>query len=1150
VPNAAITGDVTIENRANINAQAGAGLYAFNYGSGNTSVTFGAGQYSITAVNGGATGTGTGLTQYGIFAFNYGAGSSTVNTGWGTTITSGSTGINAGNQATTIASGSGSTVSVYSQGFISSGTNVNNGGSAQSAIQAGYNPGGNGAFSSAVYGDVIVNVASDGNPFNNPNPTLLAAAGAGIVAYNYGVGNITVSVGGGVSIQALTAASSSTSGNAPYGIAATNRGSGNILVVTSAGSSINSGSNGINAVNDANPTAGSDLANLFAANVAAGRPAVVAVTAAGTITSGSLLTNSGNTSSGIAAGFFAPVGGVGHANQYVSGNVFINNAAVINAAGFGLQGYNFGYGNITINNASGANITAGSNGIYAHADGGFTDPITGSALSRDIAITVYANTTITAGTASSTAYGILALSTNAGNISVVTSAGDTIDSHLGGSGINAVNQATSIDQSFNSSVVVTNVAAIHSGIGLTGFNNQPAGILASYIGQATSPGTANLANPNVYGEVIVNNSGNITADGGDGIRATNYGVGDVYVNNFAGTIVALGGANPPNGTGVGIIAQNYGPGSVHVTTSASTSITSGSSGISATNKATTADPVNSPPFVPATTEIDVYASGTIHSGTTLTGSGDPPAGILAGYNPNNLDNPQTGVNVHGSVFIDSHATILAPAGTDGIRGVNYGDGDIKIVVESDSDVMGGRYGVAALGYNGGDLSITNSGSVIGTTAALDAVTTGAGTVTIDNIGYLGGIVIASTAAFTNEAGALWQFDGASTFSGISTLANAGTIETNGTSSIAGLAGLTNTGLIAVDSGVLTLSGPVTGGGQAILYDATLVLGGASDLNVRFADINPATGGLLTLQDPIHFTGTVTGFTFGDSIDLAGIALGSVSVTSQGGFLQINFAGGAVQLLGNYDPSGFVIGSDGSGGSVVSWNHAAPSIDTTQFTLVNNPDNSTTVMGLHVNDADAAANLVMTAVTAGAASGTTITPPASSGSLSAINSALSGVTYAPGATPPAIEKITLTVSDSWGASDTANFIFTPGSNNGSGGVTLQGTSGNDVIFSTGGPDVLIGGAGHDQFVFSPNVSSSVQDTIMDFSEGIDRIDLREFAGITAANIQSLIQGAQTAQASGLTGNDTLLTLDNANHTTVLLKNVVASSLQTSDFIVHA
>ena len=38
-----------------------------------------------------------------------------------------------------------------------------------------------------------------------------------------------------------------------------------------------------------------------------------------------------------------------------------------------------------------------------------------------------------------------------------------------------------------------------------------------------------------------------------------------------------------------------------------------------------------------------------------------------------------------------------------------------------------------------------------------------------------------------------------------------------------------------------------------------------------------------------------------------------------------------------------------------------------------------------------------------------------------------------------------------------------------------------------------------------------------------------------------------EAAGLTGNDTLLTLDDATHTTVLLKNVQAASLQTSDFL---
>ena len=234
-PNAAITGDVTIESRGSITAQYGAGLYAFNYGSGSTSVTLAPGR-SITATAAGTTRTNQGLTQYGIFAFSYGVGSTLVNAGWGTTITSGGTGINAGNQATAIAAGSNSTVSVYSQGFISSGGSLNNSGSAPSAIQAGYNPGSAGLFNANVFGDVIVNVASDGNPFGNPNPTILAAKGSGINAYNYGVGNVTVSVGNGVSIQTLAAATAAGGGNAPYGIATLNRGPGSITVTTSGGS--------------------------------------------------------------------------------------------------------------------------------------------------------------------------------------------------------------------------------------------------------------------------------------------------------------------------------------------------------------------------------------------------------------------------------------------------------------------------------------------------------------------------------------------------------------------------------------------------------------------------------------------------------------------------------------------------------------------------------------------------------------------------------------------------------------------------------------------------------------------------------------------------------------------------------------------------
>ena len=153
-------------------------------------------------------------------------------------------------------------------------------------------------------------------------------------------------------------------------------------------------------------------------------------------------------------------------------------------------------------------------------------------------------------------------------------------------------------------------------------------------------------------------------------------------------------------------------------------------------------------------------------------------------------------------------------------------------------------------------------------------------------------------------------------------------------------------------------------------------------------------------------------------------------------------------------------------------------------------------------------------------------------LTDINSVLTaGPTYHPGAVPPSTDKVTLTVTDGFGATDTVNFVFNQA---GQGRIRLAGHSGKDVIFATGNQDVLTGGGGADQFVFTPTSSGpSVQHTITDFVVGLDKIDVRQFASIS-----SLPSDVQQ-------GSDTLITLD--NHDTVLLKNVVASSLHAGDFI---
>ena len=252
IPNPPLTGifgDVVVNNNATITATTGMGIFAFNYGTGDISVSNSA-TIAANAAGTAAGSTAAGFTQYGINAYNYGAGNVTVATAGGTSIAAGGSGISAGNQATVIAADINgnalSTVTVDALGSISSGANLNNNGNAPAAIQVGYNPGGAGApvnVPGNVTGNVVV--VAGGN--------ITAAAGEGINAYNYANGNITVNVGFNVAITAEFSATSTHGGNSPYGIGAFDWGIGNIAVTTSGSDVINSGSSGINAVNEFEP---------------------------------------------------------------------------------------------------------------------------------------------------------------------------------------------------------------------------------------------------------------------------------------------------------------------------------------------------------------------------------------------------------------------------------------------------------------------------------------------------------------------------------------------------------------------------------------------------------------------------------------------------------------------------------------------------------------------------------------------------------------------------------------------------------------------------------------------------------------------------------------------------------------------------------
>ncbi|MBB4372574.1 hypothetical protein GGD63_005384 [Bradyrhizobium sp. cir1] len=99
---------------------------------------------------------------------------------------------------------------------------------------------------------------------------------------------------------------------------------------------------------------------------------------------------------------------------------------------------------------------------------------------------------------------------------------------------------------------------------------------------------------------------------------------------------------------------------------------------------------------------------------------------------------------------------------------------------------------------------------------------------------------------------------------------------------------------------------------------------------------------------------------------------------------------------------------------------------------------------------------------------------------------------------------------------------------------DGNGGTLVVDPPTGP-TLVGTSGQDQFAFTSS-ALPVQSTIVDFDLGQDKIDLREFA-----SIKSFSDIVITQQAGGA-----LVTLD--DHQSILLKNLVASSLHASDFIV--
>lgn len=575
-------------------------------------------------------------------------------------------------------------------------------------------------------------------------------------------------------------------------------------------------------------------------------------------------------------------------NSTATSMTLTQTAGLIQAATYGINAYNVGSGDLTINQTAGtingtvsAGISATNAGTAAFSittagviSGGRSGIIaTNNNTATDLTVTQAATGSITG-----SAYAVHAANNGTGATSITTAG--TVRGGRTGYGIDAENSSTT-----------TNLTVKQTSGTISGGTY---GIIALGYGKGatsiTTAGTVTGTDAGSYGIDVVNSGTNLTVTQTAGsISGVGYGI---YAGNGGSGVTSITSAGTISGTGTGsygLLAQNYGGASDLTVTQTAGSISGDAYGINVSNTGTGATSITTAGPVTGTSSTGISAA---NSGTAKDLTITQTAGTITGGNVGiSATNSGTGI-----VTIDQRAGTIT-GGTTGI----VANGSTVTITAADTGVTGGTDGIDITGISSGANVGTIAGTIVGTNGkGLSAVASG----TDLTVGQTAGSISGNTdGIFVSNQGA-----GATSVTTAGTVAGTGTgsygIDASNTSTAsnltvaqtAGSISGTAYGIYAANAGTgatsITTAGTIMGasGGYGIYaVNGTTSLGAGTDLTVTQTATGNISGGAYgifasnrgTGATSVATAGTLSGTTAGINV-YNGATAADVAITQSGG----------------------------------------------------------------------------------------------------------------------------------------------------------------------------------------------------------------------------------------------------------------------------